>query len=61
MRSLTALLLKWGSRIRRGRSLHLAQADDGPVARHNREEEILFVWGGLTLVLLVICFEVWKA
>ena len=35
--------------------------DDGPVARHNREEVIGFVWGGLTLVLLVICFEVWKA
>jgi hypothetical protein len=35
--------------------------EDGPVARHNREEEILLVWSGLTLVLLVICFEVWKA
>ena len=25
--------------------------NDIPVVRHNREEEILFVWGGLTLVL----------
>jgi hypothetical protein len=35
--------------------------EDGPVPRHNREEEILLVWGGLTLVLLVICYEVWTA
>jgi hypothetical protein len=35
--------------------------DDGPVARHNREEVIGFVWGGLTLVLLVTCFQVWNA
>jgi hypothetical protein len=35
--------------------------EDGPVARHNREEEILLVWGGLMLVLLVICYEVWTA
>src|SRR6266404_9565705 len=28
--------------------------DDGPVARHNRQEVIGFVWSGLTLVLLVI-------
>jgi hypothetical protein len=35
--------------------------DDGRVARHNREEEILLVWSGLMLLLLVICFEVWNA
>ena len=35
--------------------------DDVPVVRHNREEEILFVWGGLTLVLLGILYQVWRA
>jgi len=32
-----------------------------PVARHNREEEILFVWTWLTLVLLGILYQVWSA
>ena len=35
--------------------------NDGPVARHNRKEEILFVWTGLTLVLLGILYQVWSA
>ena len=35
--------------------------NDVPVVRHNREEAILFVWGGLTLVLLVILSQVWSA
>jgi hypothetical protein len=35
--------------------------NDVPVVRHNREEEILFVWGGLTLVLLGILYQVWRA
>ena len=35
--------------------------NDGAVARHNREEEILFVWAGLTLVLLGILYQVWSA
>jgi hypothetical protein len=35
--------------------------DDVPVVRHNREEEIVFVWGGLTLVLLAILYQVWSA
>jgi hypothetical protein len=35
--------------------------NDVPVVRHNREEEILLVWSGLTLVLIVILFEVWSA
>ena len=35
--------------------------DDVPVVRHNREEEILFVWIGLTLVLLGILYQVWSA
>lgn len=35
--------------------------NDIPVVRHNREETILFVWGGLLLVLLSILFEVWRA
>jgi hypothetical protein len=35
--------------------------NDVPVVRHNREEAILFVWGGLTLVLLVLLYQVWSA
>ena len=36
-------------------------SNDVPVVRHNREEAILFVWGGLTLVLLSILYQVWRA
>jgi hypothetical protein len=35
--------------------------DDVPVVRHNRMEEILFVWGGLTTVLIAILIQVWSA
>ena len=35
--------------------------NDVPVVRHNREEETLFVWSGLTLVLLSILYQVWRA
>jgi amino acid transporter len=35
--------------------------NDVPVIRHNREDEILFVWIGLTLVLLGILYQVWSA
>ena len=35
--------------------------NDVPAVRHNREEEILFVWSGLTLVLLSILYQVWSA
>ena len=35
--------------------------NDVPVVRHNREEVILFVWGGITLVLVRILFQVWSA
>jgi hypothetical protein len=35
--------------------------NDVPVVRHNREEEIPFVWSGLTLVLLCILYQVWRA
>ena len=35
--------------------------NDVPVVRHNREEVILFVWGGMTLVLVSILFQVWAA
>jgi hypothetical protein len=35
--------------------------NDIPVVRHNREEVILFVWGGITLVLLTILLEMWGA
>ena len=35
--------------------------NDVPVVRHNREEAIMFVWGGLTLVLLYVLDQVWSA
>ena len=35
--------------------------NDVPVARHNREELILFVWSGLTLALISILYQVWRA
>jgi len=35
--------------------------NDVPAVRHNREEEIIFVWSGLTLVLLAILYQVWSA
>jgi hypothetical protein len=33
--------------------------DDVPVVRHNRAEAVLFVWGGLTGVLLCIAYQLW--
>jgi hypothetical protein len=35
--------------------------NDVPVVRHNRMEEILLVWTGLTTVLVVILIQVWSA
>ena len=35
--------------------------NDFPAVRHNRLEQILFIWGGLTLVLLSIFYQVWRA
>jgi len=35
--------------------------NDVPVVRHNREEEIILVWSGMTLVLLFILYQVWSA
>ncbi len=35
--------------------------NDVPVVRHNRMEEILFVWTGLTLILIAILYQVWRA
>ena len=35
--------------------------EDTPVMRHNRAEGILFVWTGLTSVLLCILYELWSA
>jgi hypothetical protein len=35
--------------------------NDVPVVRHNREEVILFVWSGMTLVLIAILYQVWSA
>jgi len=35
--------------------------NDVPVVRHNPMEEILFVWGGLTLVWIAILYQVWRA
>jgi hypothetical protein len=34
--------------------------DDVPVVRHNRMEETLFVWSGLTPVLLFIAYQLWR-
>jgi len=34
--------------------------NDVPVVRHNREEVILFVWSGITLVLIAIAYQVWS-
>lgn len=35
--------------------------NDVPVVRHNRLELILFIWSGLTIVLLSIVYQVWRA
>ena len=35
--------------------------NDVPVVRHNRVEEVVFVWSGLMLILLSILFQVWSA
>jgi hypothetical protein len=35
--------------------------NDVPEVRHNRMEEILFVWSGLTLVLIAILYQVWRS
>jgi hypothetical protein len=35
--------------------------NDVPIVRHNREEEILFTWASLTLVLLFIAYQLWSA
>jgi hypothetical protein len=35
--------------------------NDVPVVRHNREETIIFVWGGIMLVLVSILYEVLTA
>ena len=34
--------------------------DDIRVVRHNRVEEVVFVWSGLMLVLLSILYQVWS-
>ena len=35
--------------------------NDFPVVRHNRLEQSLFIWAGLTLVLISILYQVWRA
>jgi hypothetical protein len=35
--------------------------NDVPAVRHNREEEIILVWSGMTIVLLFILYQVWSA
>ncbi len=35
--------------------------NDIPAVRHNRVEEVVFVWSGLMLVLLSILYEVWSS
>jgi hypothetical protein len=34
--------------------------NDVPVVRHNRMEEIVFVWTGLTTVLIIILIQLWN-
>ena len=34
--------------------------NDFAVVRHMRVENIIFVWGALMIVLLCICFDVWR-
>ena len=34
--------------------------NDVPVVRHNREEEIILVWSGMTIVLLFILYQIWS-
>ena len=35
--------------------------NDVSTVRHNRVEEVVFVWSGLMLVLLSILFQIWSA
>jgi len=35
--------------------------NDVPAVRHIRLEQILFVWSALTLVLISILYQVWRA
>jgi hypothetical protein len=35
--------------------------NDVPVVRHNRVEEVVFVWSGMMLVLITILYQVWRA
>ena len=35
--------------------------NDVSTVRHNRVEEVAFVWSGLMLVLLSILFQIWSA
>jgi hypothetical protein len=35
--------------------------NDVPVTRHNREELVFFVWSGMTLALVSILYELWRA
>ena len=35
--------------------------NDVPAVRHIRLEQILFVWGALTLVLISIVYQAWRA
>ena len=32
---------------------------DTPAVRHNRVEEIVLIWGGLTLVVLSVLYQLW--
>ena len=36
-------------------------SNDVPEVRHNRLEVVLFVWGGITTVLIFILVQVWSA
>jgi hypothetical protein len=38
----------------------IAEDEDGPGPRHVRLELVLFVWGGVMLVLVATLYEIWR-
>jgi hypothetical protein len=57
-------ILAVGLFIYRRRHLFFDRDPDVPndfsIVRHMRMENIIFVWGALTMVLFCICVEVWR-
>ena len=42
------------------RDPQIAEDEDGPGPCHIRLELVLFVWGGVTLVLVATLYEIWR-